>query len=372
MLSKPINIVLVYILTVLNVAILTLPLVVLVIPFLKFTATAVIIPSGIFSKLKFSFLFLLFLVSFLMLIYLFLDFIFGFSIKSSLKGCTRYEKIKDYDFLSEIFDQIKNKFGEKNVKLYIKNSNEINAFAISSFNSKIIVLTRGLISHYLVECPDPKSCLYALRSTMGHEMSHLINKDFLPTFLIIINQKITNFISSIISFFFTIAVNLMAAIPGIGYRGAIFVRKTEILFSFLATAFNRFIVYNFYEFLRRFLSRSNEYRCDLQSAQAFSGNNMAFALSMLGDSGYFTLFSTHPSTKARINRVKEVKPVDEIISIRFFDALANHFSIMFLIFSCLYFAKQSSVDLMVRQYINNHEKINQKLILLWNLLNKLF
>ena len=42
-----------------------------------------------------------------MLLYLVLDFLFGFSVKSSLKGCKRYEKIKDYDFCFIFVSQLK-------------------------------------------------------------------------------------------------------------------------------------------------------------------------------------------------------------------------------------------------------------------------
>ena len=49
-------------------------------------------------------------------------------------------------------------------------------------------------------CPEPKAFLSAIRSVMAHEMSHLVNKDFLPTYIILINQKFTNFVSYIIQF----------------------------------------------------------------------------------------------------------------------------------------------------------------------------
>jgi len=305
-----------------------------------------------------------------MLFYLFLDFLFGFSVRSSLKNCKRFEKIKDYDFLSDIFDQIKTKFDEKTVHLYIKNSDEINAFAVSSFNKKAIVLTQGLIKHYLVECQDPKRFLNAIRSIMGHEMSHLINKDFLPAFLIITNQKATNFVSSILSIIFVFITRLTSMIPGLRSH-ALIVNDIYLIIRFILTSFNRFVVYNIYEFLRRFVSRSIEFRCDRQSAQAFGGQNMAFALSMLGKSGYFTPFSTHPGTAKRIKKVQSVKMTESTIGARFVDSIANYFSIMFLMIICLLFAKQAGVDIMLRRYIQDHEVINRKLMILWGLIKNI-
>ncbi len=372
MFSKPISLILVYVITIFNVVILASPLLAVAIPFVHFQNNFIIIDNSLYQKLQFGFWLLLFLVSFLMLIYLALDFLFGFSLRSSLKGCVPYQKIKDYDFLTELFDQAKNKFGEKSVKLYIKNSDEVNAFAVSSLGRKVVVLTSGLIDKYLHECNDAKNFLYALRSIIGHEMSHLVNKDFLPTFLIITNQKITNLVSTILNIVFNFFIRAMSFAPYGGRFAARTMSDTYMFLNFVITAFNRFVVYNIYELLRRFLSRSIEYRCDRQSAKAFGGKNMAFALSMLGESGYFTLFSTHPKTIARMKKVEKVKISEAIVKPNFFDALSNYFSLMFLVVICLYFAKQAHIDLFVRAYLQDHELINRKLTALWHLISRFF
>ena len=372
MFAKPFNLALVYVVTVLNYVLLFSPFLAIALPFMKFQNHVLTIEYDIFQKIKLGFCVLAFLVSFLMLVYLVLDFLFGFSVRASLKGCSRHEKLKEYDFLTGIFDQVKTKFAEKNVKLYIKDSDEVNAYAISSIGSKAMVLTRGIVNHYLVECPDPKNFLSALRSIMGHEMSHLINKDFLPTFLIINNQKMTNFISHILFIIFNVGVRTSRLMPYGGRFMANLISDTYSILSFILTSFNRFVVYNIYEFLRRSVSRSIEYRCDRQSALAFGGRNMALALSMLGESGYFTLFSTHPRTKARMNKVENIKITDSVILPRFFDSVANYFSLIMLVVICLYFAKQAHVDYALRQYIQNHETINRKLVMLWHLVSRFF
>ncbi len=372
MLSKPINLVLVYIVTTFNLAILASPLLVLVLPFVEFHNHSLTIEQDILWKIRIIPFFLLFITSFLMLVYLMLDFLFGFSSRAALKGCARYEKIKDYDFLSEIFSQIKNKFDDKGVNLYIKNSDEINAFAVGSIGSKSIVLTRGLIDHYLVTCKDPKDFLYSIRSIIGHEMSHLINKDFLPTFLIITNQKVTNFISKILHIFFKFIVRIIVNLPYGGRSAGATLWKGYLVMNFFVNLFNRFAVYNIYEFLRRFISRSVEYRCDNQSAKAFGGKNMVLALSHLGKDSYFTLFSTHPRNSARIKKVKDVSISDQVIKPRIIDSVSNCFSLMFLVAVCIYFAKESGVDLMVLDAIRNHEALYRKLSMLWNLLKKIY
>lgn len=372
MLSKPINLLLVYIVTTFNISILLSPILALSIPFIRFQDRTAFINLSTIETIKIAIFSLIFLVSFIMLLYFVLDFIFGFSVRFSLKKCTPYEKFKNYDFLTEILDQVKNKFGERGVKLYIKNTREINAYAVSSFGSKAIILTRGLIEHYLVEFADPKEFLYALRSIIGHEMSHLTNKDFLPTFLIITNQKATNLISKIIHFFFGIISRVLVFIPYGGRASTYLMNEVYTLLNVIINFFNQTIIYNLYQFLRKFASRSIEYRCDRQSAQAFGGKNMALALSKLGDNGYFSLFSTHPRTKARIRKVKDVKISGRIIRPSIIDSLSNYFALMLLVFISLYFAKEAGIDLLVRQFIENHAVLHRKLLTLWNLIQKIY
>lgn len=368
MFAKPFNLILVYIVTVFNMTILACPLIALIIPFLDKSSLTINISNSLFIKIKLAIFIILFLVSFFMLCYFLLDLIFGFAVRSSLKNCKRFEKYKEYDFLSNIFEEVKEKFNEKTVKLYIKNSDEVNAYAVASFGRKAMVLTSGMINHYLNQSENPKEFLFSIRSIMGHEMSHLINKDFLPTYLIIANQRATNFVSSLLNIFFNFAARFSAMIPYGGRFGAELMFITYNILHFFFSFFNRFIVFTIYEFLRKFVSRSLEYRCDRQSARAFGGKNMAFALSFLGKSGYFTLFSTHPATQKRIKKVQKIELDDSIIRPNFADSFSNYLSMMFLLITSIVFAKKAGVDLLVRSYIRDHEAIHQQIRTLYNLI----
>ena len=173
-------------------------------------------------------------------------------------------------------------------------------------------------------------------------------------------QMIFNFLTRVLRF-----------VPYGGVFCSNLMRDIYFVVNFVLTSFNRFVIYNLYEFLRRFISRAIEFRCDRQSSKAFGGHNMALALSMLGEGGYFTLFSTHPRTLKRIEKVQKIKTSDSTLGACFVDSLANYFSIMFLMIICLVFAKQAEVDLMVRAYLQDHEIIHRKLLLLWNLIKNI-
>jgi Zn-dependent protease with chaperone function len=372
MFAKPLKLILIYVLTVVNIVFLITPVIASIVPLVDFTKNSIVVEYSLAMKIKIAISFLIFLISFLMLIYLFVDFLFGFSLRSSLKNCKKFDKVKGYEFLKEIFIQTQEKFNCKGVKLYIKNSDEINAYAVSSMSGGAVVLTRGIIDHFLVSSSDSKDFLFSLRSIMAHEMSHLINRDFLPTFFVISNQKATNFVSKLLHYFFFVQINFFNKIPYIGrlYGSTIFFIYKVI--NFILTIFNKYVVLVVYNFLNKFASRSIEFRCDHQGALAFGGDNMVNALHKLGKSGYFTIFSTHPSTKSRINNVKFVKQGNEIITPKFFDKLSNYLAIMILITICLYFAKQANVDELIRNLIKNQEFIYRKLSYLWRLIKQIY
>jgi alanyl-tRNA synthetase len=88
------------------------PFLAILLPFIDYQNGNFVISDSIFSRIIDVFGFVIFLISFFMLFYLFLDFIFGFSVRSSLKKCKKYEKYKEYDFLTPIMSQVKEKFGE--------------------------------------------------------------------------------------------------------------------------------------------------------------------------------------------------------------------------------------------------------------------
>lgn len=360
MFSKPVNLILVYLVTIVNLVIVLFPLALISLPFIDFDS-AFLESSSVYSKLKFSIFLLIFLISATMILYLFLDYIFGLSMRYSMRDCKNYKKFKDYEFLSDLLIQIKDKFNQKNIKLYIKKTDRINAYAVSSLRSKVIVLTEGLINHYLVSCRDPQTTISAIRSIMAHETSHLIHKDFLPCFLIIINQKVTNFFSKIIYLVLLSFAKITHFIPIIGFFIYRIIMLSYQIINFLISIFDKVIVYNVYEFIRRIISRSIEYRCDRQSAQAFGGDNMAYALSSLNSGGYISLFSTHPLTKSRIERIQNIKISDKKIKPNILDRISNNIALLSLVAISAYFGYLANIEEVVKYLLKDHQDIYNKL-----------
>ena len=183
-------------------------------------------------------------------------------------------------------------------------------------------------------------------------MSHLINKDFLPGLIIIINQRVTNFVSKLLLSIFNILIRFSSFFGVKNFLVATIILKIYNISNWFLLVFYRYFLMGFYRLLQNFSSRSIEYRCDRQSAKAFGGINMAAALSFLGKSGYFTLFSTHPSTKIRIKKAQIVEEKNAFIVPSFISQISNLFSIMILPTICLISAHICKLDLLLELYIS--------------------
>ncbi|MDR2527154.1 MAG: M48 family metalloprotease, partial [Rickettsiales bacterium] len=89
-------------------------------------------------------------VNVIVLIAVFLDLMFGFTTKSFIKNTTPYLKIKNYDLLTPVFEDLKLQFNRNDVELMVSNSEQINAFAVGNFKKQYVIITKGLVSCYLM------------------------------------------------------------------------------------------------------------------------------------------------------------------------------------------------------------------------------
>ena len=188
----------------------------------------------------------------------------------------------------------------------------------------------GLLVHIRKNCNSEQEFQIAVKAIMAHEMSHLVNKDFLPTLLLFANQKATNFILFFINSIFNLLIILLCRIPVIGNILYVIITTTYKIVNFSLKFFYNFIIIKIYELLKLHISRKTEFRCDYQAALACGGNNVAFALSFLGSGGYVTIFSTHPRTKSRIKYVQNVEKQAGKIQISLINKLSNFLSIAIL------------------------------------------
>lgn len=362
MFAKPFNLILIYILSVINLLILFLPILCVFSPLF-------LLNEQEFTNVITDIVYLCFFaISIFIISYLTLDCVFGFTIWGMTKKCSTAKKLaKKHQFITQIIENfvwLEKKFAVKNVKLLISKTNKVNAYAISSLRKKIVVVTLGLLLHIRKNCNSEQEFQTAVKAIMAHEMSHLVNKDFLPTLLLFANQKATNFILFFINAIFNILIILLCRIPIIGNVLFITINIMYQMVNFSLRFFYNFFIINIYNLLKLHISRKTEFRCDYQAALACGGNNVAFALSFLGSGGYITIFSTHPRTKSRIKYVQNIEKQAGKIHISLINKLSNFSSVailfIILIFSFNHVDNIKYLQLFkqnnIRLYLDNYEQ----------------
>jgi len=352
MFYKLLSFILVYILSIINFTIILSPLLFFIVPIIA-TESDLIKSDSIIAIV----LIIFFLISCITNIILLFDLIFGFSSRASIKGTKDYRKLKNYDIFDQIFEDIKMHFNTYRVKLLISDSAEVNAYAVGNLGRKYIVLTQGLINHYLMEFENRDNFLSCIKGIIGHEMSHLINKDYLPGLMLTINEKATKFVSKIILGFFNIFINIIQYIPIIGRIISGIIIKFYELLDFLISFFYKYIILSIYKFIQLKVGREKEYRCDFQSAQVCGGDVMALALSSLGEDGYSTIFSSHPKTSSRVKSVRNIEKAYNVIKPQCGNGFVNFIFILSILltpFITLYFIN-------INGLIENYEEIYMKI-----------
>ena len=337
MIYKLLSFILVYILSIINFVIILSPLFLIVVP-IMISQSDYIKSDSTLTVVLLMFL----IVSCLMILLMLIDYLFGISTRHFLKNTKEYTKIKNYDVLEGVFEDIKLQFTKPNVKLLIEDSTESNAFAVGNMGKQYIVITKGLISTYLMELKDKDYFLGCMKCIIGHEMSHLANRDYLPALLLQMNENATNIVSRIIFGFLNIFINIFQFIPFIGRPLASLIAMFYNAVDFVIFFFYKYVIVSIYKFCQLKVSRENEFRCDFQSAQANGGEMMAKALSVFGEGGYTTIFSTHPKTSVRINKVKKVAELHNIIKPVKGNTLVN---VIFVLFALL-------IPVLIYQFMN--------------------
>lgn len=363
MIVKPLSLLLIFILTIINFVILLLPFVAIMSPFLY-------ISQDMIREYWLNILlFIAFCTSSLMLLYLLFDIMFGLTVRRLSKGAVPYHKmtaLAGFDGIEAAFLETKFRFGQPKVELYIdQRFDVVNAFAVGSFLRKRIIITIGLLQSIHSQCSDELQYVDAIKGILGHEMSHLANKDFLPGLLVAANDAANRHLSSVLRLFFMILVNILKIIPYVGGTlGALLV----VLYNAVNALINFFlswIILPIYRFIQKGLGRSIEYRCDRESAYAFSGVRMAIALSMLGKGSYFSMFSTHPRTRSRIKKVRNIMPRGGIIKPNIIARLANFVSVVGLVAMCAFCGYASDMPKLGKQYMKQvHGPLQQKIQIL--------
>jgi Zn-dependent protease with chaperone function len=334
----------------------------------------VLSPAVVLAIGKNIFFFLLFVVLALMLIFFVFDWLFGLSVKRLTRGAVPFEKLQGkvmyYNELDSAFKDTLKRFNVSGVRLYVdQNAPVVNAYAIGGFRHKAIVLTQAFIAQVYTSAKRKEDPFDAMRGILGHEMSHLINKDFLPGMIIMTNQRVTDMVSGFVRLFFVFLTLFIRWVPVLGRLVSGLIMAVHNLIYTLLSLVQRLLVMPIYGFLKKWLSRGVEYRCDRQSAEAFGGQIVARGLAVLGEGSYFSLFSTHPRTASRIEKVQNIRFMNVSVKAELMTRLANFLALVLIVVLCRISWELADVALLQKYY---HYYISGPIQEKWNWLNSFF
>lgn len=225
---------------------------------------------------------------------------FGEAILRYQIGCQEIERVDYIERLIPLFDEVYLKALEKdpnlskNIKLYMRDDAEPNAFATGR---NTICLTRGLLN-----LSDNE-----IKAIFAHEFAHLSNKDTDLILLVTVGNFIVLIFFVIIRFIFRT----------IGFIFAIINRSLGVYLATLLIDFIYVGIFNLWTWFGNVLvlhsSRKHEFEADKFAYNLGYGNDLAMALDNLnnysGDTAkglFATLRSSHPKIDARISKLQQL------------------------------------------------------------------
>ncbi|MGJ0493734.1 M48 family metalloprotease [Aliarcobacter cryaerophilus] len=335
-------------LTFIHFMIVAIPFYMAIIPLIKYVKenNIIYLPNDLFTYIIIG----MFSIS---IIYLLIDLIFGFTVEQVIQNTKEIKKLNNFKLEQELFEEVIEKFDIKNVKFMIEESNEINAYAVASFRKKYVVITTSILKHILNSFETEEERKDALKGLIGHELSHLINWDFLPNLILISGENVSIHVQKFFLLFLNVLIVLFRIIPILGAFLSLITVYTYNFLSYFMTYSYKLLIRPTYNLFERFLSRRIEYRCDYQSAQALNWQSMyliLYSLLSLDGNTYHSPFSTHPNTISRILNIYNIKNSKKRISVNFISKYFGIFILSMISLFLVYFYIYKSYKLL--QYIN--------------------
>ena len=222
-------------------------------------------------------------------------------------GCEEIEDEEIKAFLYPLFHEVYEKALaadptiSKDVKLYISDDEEPNAFATGR---KTICVTRGLMNME----PD------LIKATLGHEFGHLAHKDTDLILVVTVGNMIVSGIILFINICLKIGHAIMSLIGAIiGGDGGWFISLMNTLSVWLTTLFVKGFTWLWTKLgtlLVMKSSRSNEFEADAFSCSLGYGKQLCLLLDTICGASAKGLFanlaSSHPGKEKRIAKLREM------------------------------------------------------------------
>ena len=226
-------------------------------------------------------------------------------------GCKKIENIRLLKYIDPIFTEVYEKARKldpsipENVKLYVNDSEEPNAFATGR---KTVCITKGLIN-----MPSDQ-----IKATFGHEFGHLAHKDTDLILIVTVGNMIITTIVTIIRVIFAILYVIFnifcfifrkdgLLVDILGWLTYLFVTVIINGFMYIWTKIGVLLVMK--------TSRSEELEADKFSFELGYGQELCRLLEVIGDpkekNFFASLESSHPDKEQRMEHLRQLGVVIE-------------------------------------------------------------
>lgn len=297
----------------------------------------------------------LFFVNLVICIYIILDCFIGITVKKYSQNASNIIHLQNYSDLASLFQKLKIKFNAPKVYLYIQNSDAINAYALGSLMQSRIILTTGILKILKTQYAQEEDYKKAILGILGHEMSHIVNMDFIPGLFTYSIEKAIRIISAIFYKIIAISLRILSFVPLLGKLSLVSWKYTYkfINYIFYDTLYKTILV-PVDSSLKLIFSRYTEYRADRDSAKASGGEVMMKALNAIDlqqKNAWKSIFSTHPATKWRVKKVAHQMQITDNIHPSVITDFANAWCILMLFFFVFFLGYICKIH-MILEYIN--------------------
>lgn len=257
------------------------------------------------------------------------------------------------------------RFGVSNIRLYVNDDENANAYAIQNPTRRVVVLTRGLLESFshlwtTEESDSEKSendlanYSHAVAGIIGHELSHLTHTDNLPAWVLNGAFHFAQSISRVSVAFVSIGAGFAAFIPIVGPIFAVLVRLSALLVFNSVVFINYWLVMKPLQALDALPMRMVENRCDRESGEKLDGQSILiglFSLAVTHEPQGWTPLADHPPNIPRVARAyRRLNSAGHAAINRFSAVLArvNRFIAVVAIAAAFLFSASLALAAMVR------------------------
>ena len=323
------QIILAFLLMIINVVAGILPAVLLILLFLY---------DGIqithFNLFIFGIEVVLFCISFILCLYIVLDILFGFTVfskTSKLKGykfSMRYGKI-----CHKPFEEIKTTFRIPTTNLLISPDIQEKAYTVASIGKSFICVTTGALDSLRMKCQTDEEFQEVFKGLIARQAIILTEGHHLVQAVFEINTSVTKLTKWTNSLFFKLFGKALSIIPVVGVALQKICNFANKGISFILECINIFLVV-IYKVITSITAGIDDSYCDEKASEIVGGKIVAKALSFTEKADY-KLFSTATNIHKRIKKIagieKKLKPQigGSLPKIMVFIAIISLFALVF-------------------------------------------